>query len=243
MAMVTNEQGNSRLTYGHAQYQNPSRLYLILGGLVLGTAVITTQLWWGPLLQSLALLQDQQAISTQLRAYGAWGPLFLALAQWLQVLIAVIPGHVFLVAAGYVYGFPVGFILNFTFIVAASQFSYFLARFAGRPLVNRFVSPTKIDHWQQIAEKQGFTFFTIAFLLPVFPTDAMNFVAGLSGLSSRKFLAANAIGRLPSAIILTLIGSHGLELSNSTWVTIAIFAAIVFVSGRISINRIQKSQS
>lgn len=238
MAMVTNERGRDQTLQ-----QWFSWYHFILGSVVLATAVSTAHLWWPSLLQNLALLQDQQAISSQLRAYGAWGPLFLAFTQWMQVLIAFIPGHVFLIAAGYVYGFPLGFILNFTFIVAASQFSYYLARFAGRPVVNRFVSPTKIDRWQKIAEKQGFTFFTIAFLLPVFPTDAMNFVAGLSGLSSRKFLAANAIGRLPSAIILTLIGSHGFELSKTTWAALAVFATVVFVSGRIAINRIQNQES
>ncbi|MEJ2750233.1 MAG: hypothetical protein P8183_20345, partial [Anaerolineae bacterium] len=76
--------------------------------------------------------------------------------------------------------------------------------------------------------------------LPAFPTDGMNFIAGLSGSSPRKFLAANFLGRLPSAILLTLIGSHGLQFSTATWVGILLLAIAVYISGRLVISRIER---
>ncbi len=193
-----------------------------------------------PVVALLSLVGDQEAVSAYLQSFGAWGPLVLALAQLIQVVAAVIPGHVFLVAAGYVYGFPVGFLLNITFVVAASQFAYSLARWAGRPFVNRFVPDDKLEHWYKISEKQGFVFFTLVFILPVFPTDVMNFVAGLSGISPRKFLAANFLGRLPSAIILTLIGSHGLQWTPQAWGLLFVFAVSVYITGRLVIRRIER---
>lgn len=187
----------------------------------------------------LSLVGDQEAASAALQAYGVWGPLALAVAQLLQVLIAFIPGHVFLIAAGYVYGFVPGFLLNITAIVAASQFAFALARWFGRPLVERLVAKDILDRWYRIGEKQGFLFFTIAFVLPVFPTDAMNFVGGLSGISGAKFLAANILGRLPSAIMLTLIGAYGLEFGPSTWAIIGGAAVAVLIIGRIIVARIE----
>ncbi len=196
-----------------------------------------------PVIELLAMVGDQESVSAYLQSFGAWGPLVLALVQLIQVLAAVIPGHVFLVAAGYVYGFPIGFLLNIVYIVAASQLAFTLARWAGRPLVSRLVPDEKLNHWYKIGEKQGFAFFTISFLLPVFPTDVMNFVAGLSGISSRKFLAANFLGRLPGALILTLIGSHGLHWPPTAWVILFIFTVIVYIAGRLVMRHLERQHA
>lgn len=206
-------------------------------------AAISLALLWvfrQPAWEMLSLVGDQEAVSTYLQGFGLWGPLVLAIVQLIQILIAVIPGHVFLIAAGYVYGFPLGLLLNVVYIVAASQLSFSLARWAGRPFIGRLVSDELLEKWYAIGEKQGFIFFTIAFVLPVFPTDVMNFVAGLSGISPRKFLAANFLGRLPSAIILTLIGSHGLQFTTAAWTIILVLAAAVYISGRLVIGRIER---
>lgn len=188
----------------------------------------------------ISLVGDQDGVSAYLQSYGAWGPMALAVAQLLQVIVAVIPGHVFLVAAGYVYGFWPGLILNMICIVAASQLGFALARWTGRPIVDRLVDQKTLDKWYSIGEKQGFTFFTIAFILPMFPTDMMNFVAGLTGIPGTKFLAANILGRLPSAIMLTMIGAYGIRFAPWQWVAIGLFAVTVFIVGRTVVYRIEK---
>ncbi len=196
--------------------------------------------WRADIQKILRLMSDQETVSAYLQSFGLLGPLVLAIAQMLQVLIAFIPGHVFLIAAGYVYGFPLGLLMNITFTVVASQICFLLARWAGQPVVNRLVDPQTVIQWSKIADQKGILFFTLAFLLPVFPSDAMNFVGGLSGLSSRKFLVASFMGRLPSAIMLTLIGSHGLEFSNTGWAAITAVAVLLFLVGRYVMGNIQK---
>ena len=142
--------------------------------------------------------------------------------------------------AGIFTGLPWGLLFNIVCVVSASQLGFLLARWAGRPIVHRLAPRETIEKWETIAEKQGFLFFTIAFVLPVFPTDIMNFVAGLSGISPRKFLAANFLGRLPSVLLLTLIGSHGLELSKMTWGLLALLVTAVYITGRFAILRIEQ---
>ncbi|MBE2224451.1 MAG: TVP38/TMEM64 family protein [Anaerolineae bacterium] len=188
----------------------------------------------------ISMVGDQEAVSEYLIGYGAWGPMALAVAQLLQVLVAVIPGHVFLIAAGYVYGFWPGLILNMICIVAASQLGFALARWTGRPVVDRLVDKNTLDKWYAIGEKQGFMFFTIAFVLPMFPTDMMNFVAGLTGIRGTQFLAANILGRLPGAIMLTMIGAYGIRFAAWHWVVIGVFAATVYITGRLVVHRIEK---
>ncbi|MCA9948224.1 MAG: TVP38/TMEM64 family protein [Anaerolineales bacterium] len=194
--------------------------------------------WQADIRMFLNLISDQETVSAYLQGFGLLGPFVLALAQMMQVLIAFIPGHVFLIAAGYVYGFPLGLLLNITFTVAASQICYLLARWAGRPVVHKFVKPATVDQWERIANQKGVLFFTLAFLLPVFPSDAMNFVGGLSGISARKFLVANFLGRFPSAVMLTLIGSHGLEMTPTAWVAITAVTVFLFLIGRYAMAKI-----
>ncbi|RMG97261.1 MAG: TVP38/TMEM64 family protein [Chloroflexi bacterium] len=224
------------------QLQNLGRKITLWLGIGILTLLTLLLVWHTRITfqNGLAFLHNQEQISAKIQSYGAWGPLVLAAAQLLQVLVAFIPGHMFLVVAGYIYGFTRGFLLNLVCIVSASQIAFLLARRAGRPLVSRLVSPELLDRWYEIGEKQGFVFFTIAFLLPVFPTDIMNFVAGLSGISSRRFLAANFLGRLPGAVMLTLIGSHGVDFSRGTWVIIGAITAVAFLLGRITVTNIER---
>lgn len=212
---------------------------IVVGGTAVTLILVLLWNFRQPVWELFSLVGDQEAVSAYLKGFGLLGPLVLAIVQLIQILVAVIPGHVFLVAAGYVYGFPLGLLLNVVYIVAASQLSFSLARWAGRPFINRLVSDELLEKWYVIGERQGFTFFTITFILPVFPTDVMNFVAGLSGISSRKFLAANFLGRLPSAVILTLIGSHGLQFTTVTWAAILILATVVYIFGRLMIGRVE----
>ena len=193
--------------------------------------------------ETFVILSDQDTVSAYIQSFGILGPLVLGFFQVLQVIIAFIPGHVFVVAGGYVYGLPLGFFFNITFVVVASQLAFYIAKRFGRPLVGRFVDAATLDKWQSIADKRGILFFTIAFILPVFPSDAMNFIAGLSGMDGRKFLVANIIGRTPSVLLLTLVGSHGLEFSNRTWFIIAVVVALIYVIGRYTILKIEQQHS
>lgn len=217
---------------------NTTKRWLLVGSVVM--LAILTWLLRQSLSEWLAVLSDQEFVSNYVQSYGALAPLVLAFLQVLQVIVAFIPGHVFVIAGGYIYGFPLGLLFNIVCVVSASQLGFLLARWAGRPIVHRLAPRKTIEKWETIAEKQGFLFFTIAFVLPVFPTDIMNFVAGLTGISPRKFLAANFLGRFPSVLLLTLIGSHGLELSNTVWVLLALLVTAVYIIGRFAILRIEQ---
>jgi uncharacterized membrane protein YdjX (TVP38/TMEM64 family) len=119
--------------------------------------------------------------------------------------------------------------------------AYFLARYAGRPIVYRLADRETVDYWERVANTRGTLFFTIAFLLPIFPSDAMNFVGGLSGISAGKFLFANFFGRMPSAIMLTMIGAYGTEFSNVAWAIIVLIFVVVLIAGNYGARWIRRT--
>jgi uncharacterized membrane protein YdjX (TVP38/TMEM64 family) len=183
-------------------------------------------------LAAFSFLQDQEVVSAYIQQFGVLGPLVLGISQVGQVIFAFIPGHIFVLAGGYVYGFLPGLALNMLFVVTASQLAFYLAKKAGRPLVGKFVDTPTLDKWQAIADKRGIAFFTIAFILPIFPSDTMNYVAGLSGMDGHKFLIANFFGRLPGVTLMTLIGAYGLEVPDSAWWFLVLGVGVVYLIGR-----------
>lgn len=210
------------------------------GGLILLVGLLLLWLGWPSLQNLLHFLSDRSAMTAFLQQVGWWGPLLLILILSMQVLVAVIPGHILMIAGGYLYGFGDGLLLNLTGTVLASQLAFVLARQAGRPLVTRFVAAQRLDHWQRAAPRQGFFFFLIFFWVPLLPSNLMNFVAGLGTISFWEFLAANMVGRLPGVILVTLIGSHGLELSGQQGLFLAVGGVILFVAARLVANKVQR---
>lgn len=191
-------------------------------------------------LAAFSFLQDQEMVSAYIQQFGVFGPLVLALSQYLQVIFAFIPGHIFVLAGGYVYDFLPGLALNMLFVVTASQLAFYVAKKAGRPLVGKFIDAPTLDKWQTIADKRGIAFFTIAFILPIFPSDTMNYVGGLSGMDGNKFFIANFFGRLPGVTLLTLIGAYGLEVPDSAWWFLGAGVVLVYLIGRYVVSLFER---
>jgi len=207
-------------------------LLCLIGGLIIGFA-------WQPLSKMIEFLGDQTAVSTVVRSYGFWGPLAIILLHSLQIIIAAIPGHMIMIASGYIYGFWGGFILTLITTVVLSQAAFSLARWAGRPVVERLVPADSLQRWDRLANHYGVFFFMISFMLPIFPADVMNYVAGLSSLSWLKFLVANFFGRLPGVVAMTLIGSNGLALSPQVWVIFFVGGFILLFLARLVLKKIE----
>jgi len=206
---------------------------LVLAGLAL--------LWWfwQPVSDLLTVVSDREAVTTYLTPFGLVGPLLLGLLLVLQVIVAAIPGHILMISGGFVYGFGFAICLNLTATVGGSQIAFLLARWAGRPLVERLTPAEVLDKWNKMSEQKGLIFFLLAFMLPVFPADIMNYVAGLSSLSSGRFFIANLLGRLPGVVVLTAIGAYGFELSGWVWLIVLGAGVVTFVAWRFGLARAQ----
>jgi uncharacterized membrane protein YdjX (TVP38/TMEM64 family) len=178
----------------------------------------------------LDFVRDRNAISAFIDEIGLIGPLVLMALAGLQVLIPWIPSEPPIIAAGYAYGFVSGFLMSWLVSVAATQAVYYLARFAGRPVVERFVPAKALDKWTGIASKGGTIFFLIVFMNPLLPTDIMVFVAGLSAIDARRFFVANLVGRIPLVALLTLVGSNGLSITPAVIVGLTVACGLMLVA-------------
>ncbi len=182
-----------------------------------------------PILQALSLVGDREALLAYLGGVGPAGLALIYVILTLQVIFAAIPGHIIMLVSGTLYGFIPALIVTHTSTVIASQFAYWLARRFGRPVVSRLAPAELTDKWTKKAEKQGMVFFCFSFILPIFPSDVMNFVAGLSGLSSRKFLIANFAGRLPTSLLFSLAGAQGFRVTPALLLVAALYTLVMLI--------------
>jgi uncharacterized membrane protein YdjX (TVP38/TMEM64 family) len=197
---------------------------------LLWVVILSLIIWYrGPLTDLLQIVSDQEAVSAYLQSYGSVGPVILFILMVSQVFIAVIPGHALMVTAGYVYGaLGLGVVIAST--VLGSQIAFLIARCYGRNLIYKLASSEIIERWDKTARYQGILFYFFAFVLPIFPSDLMCYVAGLSTISARRFFIANVLGRTCCAVFITLIGIYGMRPPVQFWIA-AILGISAFFAG------------
>jgi len=175
-------------------------------------------------------VRDRQAVSAYIVRLGILGPLVLMALIGLQVLIPSLPAEPPMIAGAYVYGFTPGLLMNWLVSVAASQAVFYLARYAGRPVVERIVPAGVLEKWTLRAAQKGTLFFLLAFIIPPVPSDILIYVAGLSAIEGRRFLVANFFGRLPMILLLTLVGANGFRITPAMIIGLTIIGVLMLVA-------------
>ncbi|HEY2982110.1 MAG TPA: VTT domain-containing protein [Anaerolineales bacterium] len=188
-----------------------SKILLIVAALLL--------LWAerAPLAAGWAWFSNRDAVVASMRQFGAWAPAVLCVLLVLQVFLAFIPGQALMIASGYLYGFWGGLLITWMSLMLGGQVAFLLARRYGRPFAERWISPATLERWDAAARGQGIGFFAMSLVLPIFPNDAMCYVAGLGNISSRRFLVAGALGRGTACVLASAAGAYGAQIPLWGW--------------------------
>jgi uncharacterized membrane protein YdjX (TVP38/TMEM64 family) len=173
-----------------------------------------------------AAFTDLPRIAAAVRGAGGWGPLLIIGLQTAQVVLAPIPGQVVNLAAGYLFGVWWGTLYSWLGGMLGTIIALVIARFAGRPLVTRLVSPPALARLDRFAEGRGLLFFFLVFLLPFLPDDLACFVAGLTPLPLGALIAVAAVGRLPTIAATVWAGANAGRLPWYGWGIAGILVAI-----------------
>ncbi len=171
-----------------------------------------------PIGTGLAWFSDRAAVAASVQHLGFWGPGIIFVLLVLQVFLAFIPGQALMVTCGFLYGFWGGLLITWVSLVAGGHVAFLLARRCGRSFAERWISPSILARWDKASEGQGVGFFAMSLVLPVFPNDAMCYVAGLGKISPRRFLYANMLGRGTACFLASLVGAYGSRIPLWGWV-------------------------
>lgn len=168
---------------------------------------------------------------------GAFAPVVFFFIQIGQVIISPIPGNLTALAGGAMFGGWTASLLSGSAIIIGSVIAFFLARAFGRPLVIKLIGKSIFDKYSNVFIGKSALNLFILFFLPFFPDDALCFLAGMSNISVRLFLALTIVGRLPSIIFASFAGDGVISLSTTSWIVVGIISVIaIFLSLRYSKN-------
>lgn len=207
------------------------------------TLVSAVIYFWQPMMD---LLTRTDRLKELVHDAGIWGPIIFIAVQFLQILIAPIPGQVIGFASGALFGVWLGALYALIGSVLGMTFVIWLARRFGRPLVERFFDKKLIGKFDYITNNNGPVVFFFIMLLPVFPDDLVCYLVGLSKIPIKTLVAVGVLGRAPTTIGSALIGAGVAGANVKLVVGVSIVFAVALAIGywkRASLERWVKSIS
>lgn len=196
--------------------------YLIL---VLSIAIVVglTVALWRPLMN---FAEDPASLAMWIEEAGVWGPIVFMLLNTAQVLLAVIPGGPFEVAAGALFGPLAGTIMCDIAMTAGGMITFLFVRKFGMKFIELFIDRKEIESVKFLhSNDKSTTLLFLFFLLPGTPKDLMCYVVGLTDIKSVTWLLINFVGRFP-AILLSALGGSALG-EQKYGIFVAVFAVII----------------
>lgn len=198
--------------------------YLILAVSIAIIVGLTLALWT-PLLN---FIEDPNSLAVWIDSAGIWGPIIFMLLNTLQVLLAVIPGGPFEVAAGALFGPWVGTLMCDIAMSAGGVITFLFVRKFGIKFIELFTTREKIESVKFLhSNNKSTTLLFLFFLLPGTPKDLMCYVVGLTDIKLSTWILINVVGRFP-AILLSALGGSALG-EQRYGIFIAAFAIIIIL--------------
>lgn len=177
---------------------------------------------------------DPALVEGAMRDLGAWAPVGHVVLFALGTIV-FLPGAIFGLAGGLLFGPLWGTILNLAGATLGATAAFLIGRFVaadwvrGRagPLVQRLIGGVEAEGWRFIAFVR---------LVPLFPFNLTNYALGLTRISLGDYVVGSAICMLPGTLAYTWLGYAGREAAagNATAIrysllALAVLAAMAFL--------------
>ena len=196
--------------------------------LVIAAAVLVLLTWavGRPLVR---FASEPERFRAWVDARGAWARLAYMGMVIVQVIIALIPGEPFEIAAGYAFGAVEGTALCLLASTAGSLLVFFLVRRFGVRLAEIFFPREKLRQLRflRATPKRDFWYLLI-FMIPGTPKDLLCYFAGLTDIRLPVWLIICSLGRIP-AIVTSTVGGSALSEKNY-WFAVIVFAVTAGLS-------------
>ena len=172
---------------------------------------------------------SRDAIARVVADAGAWGPVaFVALYAVLTV--AMVPGSILTAAGGVLFGALAGTALSVTGATAGAVAAFLLSRRLGREQVERLAGE-RIGRFDAWLERRGFSAVLYLRLIPVFPFNVANYVAGVTAVDLRAYTLATALGMIPGAYAFAAIGGNLDDVTSPAFISAAALLVVLAVGG------------
>ncbi len=169
---------------------------------------------------------DVTAMKNYILAYGIWAPAVSFALIIFQCIIAPLPGFIITFANAALFGWVKGALLSWCGQLAGAALCYWIARFYGRSVVERFTSKFLLEEVDSFFERYGKFAVLLARLFPFISFDVVSYAAGLTSMGFRGFFLATGLGMLPVTILYSYLGD---VLTGSVKIFVVAILILVFL--------------
>ncbi|MDP9023733.1 MAG: TVP38/TMEM64 family protein [Actinomycetota bacterium] len=177
---------------------------------------------------------SREGVQRFVESAGMAAPLvYVVLYAGLTVLL--VPGAVLTIAGGVLFGTAAGTALAVVGASLGAAAAFAVGRRLGRDQVERMAGKRlgRLDRW---LERRGFLAVLYLRLFPVVPFNALNYLAGVTGLRTRDYLLATMVGIVPGAFAYAALGGSFDDPTAPEFIA-AVSLLIVLVIGGPFFNR------
>ena len=150
---------------------------------------------------------DFKHIKRFIKSYGKFSFLCFIIIYSLKPILFIVPTSLLTVIAGNIFGPFVGLALSMFSSFIAASIAFYLARFFGKPLVDKLIGKKTLKLDENI-EKNGFIIMLLMRLSIVFPFDPLGYASGLTKIKYRDFILGTMLGILPEMTVYSFMGRN-----------------------------------
>jgi phospholipase D1/2 len=193
--------------------------------IVIVIAAVVAAIYFSPLRNHFTRERIQADIEAM---RGLWfAPIALIAAYAIGCVFAV-PASVFIITAGVVWGWKLGALYAMTGGMIGATISYFVGRFLGEGILQKFGRAGKIVESQ--VKAAGFKTMLIVRLIPGPPFAIWNYGAGVANVRFRDYFFGTLLGTLPAHVIFAYCADalfNGTMTQSDAMKRLAIVAALL----------------
>jgi uncharacterized membrane protein YdjX (TVP38/TMEM64 family) len=131
------------------------------------------------------------------------------LVLWLAMVHVIVwyPAEILDAAAGYVFGFGLGFPIVLGSWVVSGLASYAVGRHFARPLLYRIAGERRFHRAEDLIHRGGSLVLIAARLIPIMPFSLLGYVCGATRVPLVRFTWTTAVGYAPITAYFVYVGS------------------------------------
>lgn len=150
---------------------------------------------------------NTEDIKRYIISFGTKGPIISIMLLVMQAIIAPLPAFIITFVNAYIYGWKVGTIISCIGTLIGACLCFFISRYFGRPVTEKFIPSRILDKCNLIFDKYGKHVVYASRLLPFISFDGVSYAAGLTKMSFKYFFVATAVGQIPLTIVISRLGA------------------------------------
>lgn len=191
-------------------------------------AIIIVLLW--PYLTLVFQEDGIQRLLDKMDNAGIGGVFLLEALQFLQIVVAFIPGEIVQITAGMMYGPWLGALIILIGCILSSAFIFLLVHKLGAPFVHDMVPEKYLAKFQEFEKSRRFNVIIfILFLIPGLPKDVFTYITPLSDMKFSHFIAITNTARIPGIILSTYAANDLID--GNIWTSVGIFVVLALIAG------------